>query len=322
MAVIETCSNIPDLRKSNLMSDVILEIPGVKEFPAHKLILSAASEYFKLLFNSSFKESTATKVPINGISAHGLNLYLDLVYNQKIWIYGDWRQTIEIIEFAKYTQTHIKDRDKLLVSIGVSPQDFPEYIQSLYRIYEGDIPIDVIEKITIYDPARVDYKSFDESFIKLLITNQPTNSARYRIAQKAVQDGFDPSLYSLIDYEDLDPKIVTAESLPFLRSVNRTILTDTLFNNSYMIVVIENFLYFDHAKQLVYYRVSGRIRGKKLKIAFKFIEEGQEFDSPIYILSDGVKVNWDILKPGTIIKFLQHYDGGPDTIINKFEIVR
>lgn len=47
--------NIPSLRETGLLSDATLEADG-KSYPAHKVILALASDYFKALFTSGFKD--------------------------------------------------------------------------------------------------------------------------------------------------------------------------------------------------------------------------------------------------------------------------
>ncbi|XP_076244512.1 kelch-like protein 5 isoform X2 [Calliopsis andreniformis] len=53
------------------LTDVIL-IAGNKRFPAHRLVLSAGSEYFAAMFTSSLKESAQSEVELKGVDGDAL----------------------------------------------------------------------------------------------------------------------------------------------------------------------------------------------------------------------------------------------------------
>ena len=60
-------SGLNDLRAQGKFCDVVITVED-KEFPAHKVVLSAASDYFLAMFTSGFQESTSSKVNIHGES--------------------------------------------------------------------------------------------------------------------------------------------------------------------------------------------------------------------------------------------------------------
>ncbi len=60
-------SGLNDLRAEGKFCDVIIHIED-KQFPAHKVVLSAASDYFLAMFTSGFQESTSPEVRIQGES--------------------------------------------------------------------------------------------------------------------------------------------------------------------------------------------------------------------------------------------------------------
>lgn len=55
------------MRSHGMLTDVVLEVK--KElFPAHKVVLSAASPYFKAMFTGGLKESEMSRVQLQGVS--------------------------------------------------------------------------------------------------------------------------------------------------------------------------------------------------------------------------------------------------------------
>lgn len=56
------------MRSHGMLTDVVLEVK--KElFPAHKVVLSAASPYFKAMFTGGLKEAEMSRVQLQGVSS-------------------------------------------------------------------------------------------------------------------------------------------------------------------------------------------------------------------------------------------------------------
>lgn len=55
------------MRSHNMLTDVILEVKQ-ELFPAHKVVLSAASPYFKAMFTGGLKETEMSRVQLQGVS--------------------------------------------------------------------------------------------------------------------------------------------------------------------------------------------------------------------------------------------------------------
>ncbi|XP_065218333.1 kelch-like protein 25 [Planococcus citri] len=70
-------------RKENLFCDVSLDINGTL-FPCHRLILTASSEYFQVMFNDNFKESSLKVVPMKEIDAETMEILLSAMYTTRI----------------------------------------------------------------------------------------------------------------------------------------------------------------------------------------------------------------------------------------------
>ena len=71
------------LKKRGLMCDATLKVGG-KEFPVHRIILSAASPYFQVMFTSGLAESHLDHVEIHGINAEVFSTVLDFIYTGKV----------------------------------------------------------------------------------------------------------------------------------------------------------------------------------------------------------------------------------------------
>lgn len=69
-------------RNENQFTDVFIYVEGV-EFPCHKVVLCAASCYFKAMFSCDLKESRQGKVFIENISPWTMKRILDFIYTGK-----------------------------------------------------------------------------------------------------------------------------------------------------------------------------------------------------------------------------------------------
>lgn len=66
-------------RESGSMTDVTV-VCGEKEFPAHKLILSATSNYFRTMFSSGCTEGTNTRIELPSVTAKEMEIILQFIY--------------------------------------------------------------------------------------------------------------------------------------------------------------------------------------------------------------------------------------------------
>jgi len=66
------------------LCDVKLIASNGYEIWAHKIILSANSEYFNIMFNSRFKEARETELYIQDLEPYALAMVIDFIYTSEI----------------------------------------------------------------------------------------------------------------------------------------------------------------------------------------------------------------------------------------------
>ncbi|XP_030072821.1 LOW QUALITY PROTEIN: kelch-like protein 6 [Microcaecilia unicolor] len=78
-------NGLENLRLENSLTDVILCVDN-KEFSCHRVVLAAASNYFRAMFCNDLKEKHEQKIPIHGVDADSMQLLLDYTYTSKVQI--------------------------------------------------------------------------------------------------------------------------------------------------------------------------------------------------------------------------------------------
>lgn len=78
-------NSLSEMRSTNMLTDVILLVEG-QQFPAHKNVLAASSEFFKAMFLSPITLNSEITKRIEGLSAQSMELILDYLYQGKIEI--------------------------------------------------------------------------------------------------------------------------------------------------------------------------------------------------------------------------------------------
>lgn len=76
---------ISQLRRSNELCDVCLLVGGSKIY-AHKIILSAASPYFRAMFTGEMTESRQNQITIKDIDETAMEMLIDFCYTSKITV--------------------------------------------------------------------------------------------------------------------------------------------------------------------------------------------------------------------------------------------
>ena len=76
-------------RNEDYLHDVTLVSDDHKQVSAHKLVLSACSEYFKSIFKNSSNIQARHLICLDGISSHDLNCIMDYIYNGEVQIFQE-----------------------------------------------------------------------------------------------------------------------------------------------------------------------------------------------------------------------------------------
>ena len=74
-----------ELRDQELLCDIHLVAEGAK-FPAHRIVLAAASPYFQAMFTGGFKENQMNEITLNETSSKGLECVLDAIYTGELML--------------------------------------------------------------------------------------------------------------------------------------------------------------------------------------------------------------------------------------------
>ena len=76
-------------RNEDYLHDVTLVSDDHKQVSAHKLVLSACSEYFKDIFKHNIKPNAHTLLCLNGVSSDDLRNIMDYIYNGEVQIFQE-----------------------------------------------------------------------------------------------------------------------------------------------------------------------------------------------------------------------------------------
>lgn len=71
------------MRSHQMLTDVILEV-GSELFYAHRVVLAAASPYFKAMFTGGLRESEMNRVKLQGISPTAVGKLIFFMYTGRI----------------------------------------------------------------------------------------------------------------------------------------------------------------------------------------------------------------------------------------------
>ncbi|KYO40429.1 kelch-like protein 6 [Alligator mississippiensis] len=78
-------NGLENLRLENSLTDVILCVDSI-EFSCHRVVLAAASNYFRAMFCNDLKEKYEEKIIIKGVDAETMQILLDYTYTSKVLI--------------------------------------------------------------------------------------------------------------------------------------------------------------------------------------------------------------------------------------------
>ncbi|XP_061910849.1 kelch-like protein 7 isoform X2 [Entelurus aequoreus] len=94
------------------LCDVCLVVQS-KQFPAHRIVLAAASKFFKLMFTTSMLESKSYEVELRSVDPEIIELLLEFIYTSQVP--ADISKVQSLLEVAK--QYQIKCLTKVCVKV-------------------------------------------------------------------------------------------------------------------------------------------------------------------------------------------------------------
>jgi hypothetical protein len=100
---LELTENLFRFKNENLFTDIYIYVEGV-EFACHKVVLCAASSYFKAMFSCDLKESRLGKVYIENILPWTMKRLLDFIYTGRIEI--NYENVVDIFNAAVMFQLY------------------------------------------------------------------------------------------------------------------------------------------------------------------------------------------------------------------------
>ena len=115
-----TLCNLEQQRHDTELCDVILKVKD-KEFPAHRTVLAASSEYFLKMFTVEMKEKYSKKVTIKTVTATAMSEILKSIYTQEI----------------SFSKENISD-----ILHGASLMQFPSVVNAAVSYIEQTIQIE------------------------------------------------------------------------------------------------------------------------------------------------------------------------------------
>ena len=78
-----------EMRGERILTDVTLKLSDDSSVPCHKIILMAASPFFKTMFQSGMKESSGNEVTLDLCSADILMMLLKYIYTDEVNVNAD-----------------------------------------------------------------------------------------------------------------------------------------------------------------------------------------------------------------------------------------
>ncbi|XP_061765467.1 kelch-like protein 7 [Nerophis ophidion] len=90
-----------NLRKNGTLCDVCLVVQS-QQFPAHRIVLAAASKFFRLMFTTNMLESKSYEVELSSVDPEIIELLLEYIYTAEVPV--DISKVQSLMEVAKQYQ--------------------------------------------------------------------------------------------------------------------------------------------------------------------------------------------------------------------------
>ena len=159
---------LDDLRDRKLLCDVHLVAEGAK-FPAHRVVLAAASPYFQAMFTGGFKENQMSEITLNDTSSEGLKCILDAIYTGKLSMSEE--NVCDVLPVASLLQLNqIIKHCEIFLYKNVSTQDCLSFL-SVAEKYDLQEAVDKCNKFVLENFGAISESvEFKNLSMKQLIT--------------------------------------------------------------------------------------------------------------------------------------------------------
>jgi hypothetical protein len=115
---VQAIETLIELRSNGQLCDCVLKLDDGIELPVHKIVLSAASNFFRALFTTGLGNSNERLMEIKDIDSSTMNLIIEWAYTRNVCI------TSENVESLLYAA----DRFQILGLLNISAEFLEKYI--------------------------------------------------------------------------------------------------------------------------------------------------------------------------------------------------
>eukprot|EP00058_Branchiostoma_floridae_P004260 XP_002589748.1 hypothetical protein BRAFLDRAFT_97799 [Branchiostoma floridae] len=156
---------VGDLQKDGAFQDVVLDVKG-RRFPCHRLVLSAASPYFRAMFTSDMAESRQKTVVLQDLDADIFGEILSYIYSGTLHVSLDKVQPL--YQAADLLQLdYVRDTCSSYMAMNVECSNCVD----MYK-FADDFFVDIVQKRCLQWIARHFAEfSFNKEFSSLSVKN-------------------------------------------------------------------------------------------------------------------------------------------------------
>ena len=152
---------LDDLRDRKLLCDVHL-VAEDAIFPAHRVVLAAASPYFQAMFKRVFLENEMSEITLNDMSSEGLKCVLDAIYTAILLLSTD--NVFNVLSLASLLQLNeIVEKCEVFLKTNVSAENCLTFL-SVAEKYDLEKAVDRCNKCLL---SNFDTISQSTEFTKL-----------------------------------------------------------------------------------------------------------------------------------------------------------
>lgn len=177
------------LRRNDQVCDFTVKADG-QEIKVHKAMLTAASDYFRVMFMGNMKESNENVVDLKGITANSLQQIIDFIYTGELEL--SFHNLTEILNAASHLQ--VQGALKLCCDYLKSKLNFDNaedilHIADVYSLTEITDHFDeqILAEFEIFCQSDTFLVSSADKLIKYISSDRLMTSSEYRLFELVSQ---------------------------------------------------------------------------------------------------------------------------------------